>query len=42
MLKDMIKGQIRKEDENRYAEMLGIDRQTSMIIILLSCKQAGG
>ncbi|MGO4528098.1 response regulator [Paenibacillus sp. 2TAF8] len=34
MLKDMIKGQIRKEDEIRYAEMLGIKRQTSMIIVL--------
>nr|WP_154959058.1 response regulator [Paenibacillus xylanexedens] len=34
MLKDMIKGQIRKEDEIRYAEMLGIDHQTSLIIVL--------
>ncbi|MGQ8872330.1 response regulator transcription factor [Paenibacillus sp. TSA_86.1] len=34
MLKDMIKGQIREEDEIRYADMLGITRQTSLTIVL--------
>ncbi|WP_342555993.1 response regulator [Paenibacillus sp. FSL R7-0652] len=34
MLKDMIKGQVRTEDEIRYAEMLGIDRETALKIVL--------
>ncbi|CAI6044834.1 Regulator of RpoS [Paenibacillus sp. JJ-100] len=35
MLKDLLKGQIQKEDEIRYAEMIGIGHQTRMMIALV-------
>ncbi|WP_458462730.1 response regulator [Paenibacillus sp.] len=35
MLEDMIKGHVQKEDEHRYAEMLGINRNSSMLMTLI-------
>lgn len=35
MLKEIIKGQVCKEDQIRYADMLGMDRQTSIMIVLI-------
>ncbi|MCW3790131.1 response regulator [Paenibacillus sp. LS1] len=35
MLEDMIKGNVRREDEHRYAELLGIRRNSSMLMALI-------
>ncbi|QOS79132.1 response regulator [Paenibacillus sp. JNUCC31] len=35
MLVDIIKGQVRKEDEHRYAEVLGINRKSSLLMALI-------
>ncbi|PQP81434.1 DNA-binding response regulator [Paenibacillus sp. PCH8] len=35
MLEDMIKGQVQKEDEHRYAEVFGINRHSGLLIGLI-------
>lgn len=35
MLEDVIKGHVQKEDEHRYAEMLGINRSSSLLMTLI-------
>lgn len=35
MLEDMIKGQVRKQDEHRYVEVFGINRKSSLLMALI-------